>query len=71
MAKWAVDLDVNIALSKYGFNGAASFEIVRFGLQKQFFLACTGIYLSIELSTSALVKHTIDVGSMKVYLTVG
>ena len=36
-AKLAVDLDVNIALSKYGFNGVASFEIVRFGLRKQYF----------------------------------
>jgi len=37
MAKLAVDLDVNIALSKYGFNGVASFEIVRFGLRKRYF----------------------------------
>ena len=37
MAKSAVDLDVNIALSNYGFNGVASFEIVRFGLQKRYF----------------------------------
>ena len=36
-AKSAVDLDVNIDLSKYGFNGVASFEIVRFGLRKQYF----------------------------------
>ena len=35
MAKSAVDLYVNIALSKYGFNGVASFEIVMFGLRKQ------------------------------------
>ena len=35
--KITVDLDVNIALSKYGFNGVASFEIVRFGLRKQYF----------------------------------
>ena len=34
MAKSAVDLDVNIALSKYGFNGVAFFGIVRFGLRK-------------------------------------
>ena len=37
MAKSAVDLDVNIALSKYGFNGVASFEIFRFGLWKRYF----------------------------------
>ena len=37
MAKSAVDLDLNIALSKYGFSGVASFEIVRFGLRKQYF----------------------------------
>ena len=37
MAKSAVDLDVNIALSKYGFSGVASFEIVRFGLWKIYF----------------------------------
>ena len=38
VAKSAVDLDVNIALSKYWFNGVASFEIVMFCLQKQYFL---------------------------------
>ena len=38
MAKSAVDLDVNIVLSKYGFNGVAPFEIVMFGIQKQDFL---------------------------------
>ena len=41
MAKSVVDLYVNIALSKYGFNGAASFEIVMFGLWKQYFLCVT------------------------------
>jgi len=35
MAKSAVDLDVNIVLSKYGFNGVVPFEIVSFGLWKQ------------------------------------
>ena len=44
MAKSAVDLDVNIALSKYGFNGVAFFEIVRFSLRKTIFVA--NIYLS-------------------------
>jgi len=44
MAKSAVDLDVNFALSKYWFNGVAFFEIVRFGLQKTIFVA--NIYLS-------------------------
>ena len=38
MAKSAVDLDVNIVLSKYGFNGVAPFEIVIFGTGKQDFL---------------------------------
>ena len=38
MAKSAVDLDVNFALSKYWFNGVASFEIVMLCLQKQYFL---------------------------------
>jgi len=38
MAKSAVDLDVNFALSKYWFNGVASFEIVMFGLRKHDFL---------------------------------
>ena len=38
MAKSAVDLDVNIVLSKYGFNGVAPFEIVMFGIRKQDFL---------------------------------
>ena len=38
MAKSAVDLDVNIVLSKYGFNGVAPFEIVSFGIWKQDFL---------------------------------
>ena len=37
MAKSVVDLDVDIALSKYGFNGVVFFEIVRFGLRKQYF----------------------------------
>jgi len=36
-AKSVVDLDVNIALSKYGFNGVAFFEIVRFHLRKRYF----------------------------------
>ena len=44
MANSAVYLDVNIALSKYRFNGVAFFEIVRFGLQKTIFVA--NIYLS-------------------------
>ena len=44
MAKSAVYLGVNIALSKYRFNGVAFFEIVRFGLQKTIFVA--NIYLS-------------------------
>ena len=39
MAKSAVDLDVNFALSKYRFNGVVFFEIVRFGLQKTIFVA--------------------------------
>jgi len=34
----AVDLDVNIVLSKYGLNGVAPFEIVMFGIWKQDFL---------------------------------
>jgi len=33
MAKLVLDLDVNIVLSKYGFNGFASFEIVMFGIR--------------------------------------
>jgi len=37
MANSAVSLDVNIALSKYWFNGVASFEIVMFGLRKHDF----------------------------------
>ena len=37
MAKSAVDLDVNIVLSKYGFNGVAPFELVMFGIRKQDF----------------------------------
>ena len=44
MAKSAVDLDVNIALSKNRFNGVAYFEIVRFSLRKTIFLA--NFYLS-------------------------
>ena len=44
LAKSAVNLGVNIALSKYRFNGVAFFEIVRFGLQKTIFVA--NIYLS-------------------------
>jgi len=32
MAKSVVDFDVNIVLSKYGFNGVAPFEIVMFGI---------------------------------------
>jgi len=35
MAKLVLDLDVNIVLSKYGFNGVAPFEIVSFGIRKQ------------------------------------
>jgi len=38
MAKSAVDLDVNIVLSKYGFNGVAPLEIVMFGIGKEDFL---------------------------------
>ena len=38
MAKSAVDLVVNIVLSKYGFNVVAPFEIVMFDIQKQDFL---------------------------------
>jgi len=44
MAKSAVYLDVNIALSKHPFNGVAFFEIVRFSLRKTIFFA--NIYLS-------------------------
>ncbi len=44
MAYSAVYLDVNIALSKYWFNGVAFFEIVRFSLWKTIFFA--NIYLS-------------------------
>jgi hypothetical protein len=39
MANSAVYLDVNIALSKYWFNGVAFFEIERFGLWKTIFVA--------------------------------
>ena len=39
MAKSAVNLGVNIALSKYRFNGVAFFEIVRYGLGKTIFVA--------------------------------
>jgi len=38
MEKSAVDLDVNIVLFKYWFNGVAPFEIVIFGIRKQDFL---------------------------------
>ena len=44
MANSVVYLDVNIALSKYRFNGVAFFEIVRFSLRKTIFVA--NIYLS-------------------------
>ena len=44
MANSAVYLDVNIALSKYRFNGVAFFEIVGFSLRKTIFFA--NIYLS-------------------------
>ena len=34
MAKSAVDLDVNIVLSKYGFIGVAAFANIKLGIQK-------------------------------------
>jgi len=40
MAKLAVDLDVNIVLYKYGFNGVAPFEIVMFGYTEIRYFAC-------------------------------
>ena len=41
--KSAVDLDVNIVLSKNGFNGVVPFEIVMFGIRKQDFFACISL----------------------------
>jgi len=38
MEKSAVDLDVNIVLSKYGFNCVAPLDIVMFGIRKEDFL---------------------------------
>ena len=53
MAKSAVYLDVNIALSKYRFNGVVFFEIVRFSLRKMIFLANTYLvkYVHDELNS--------------------
>ena len=56
MAKLAVDLDVNIVLSKYGFSGVAPFEIVIFGMQKQDFLRVFAFPSTVHAELNTLEK---------------
>ena len=58
MAKSAVDLDVNLALSKYWFNGVASFEIVMFGLRKHDFSCVFAFPSTLHDELSSLKEHS-------------
>ena len=54
--KSAVDLDVNIVLSKNGFSGVAPFEIVMFGIQKQDFLCVFAFPSTLHAELNSLEK---------------
>ena len=58
MAKSAVDLDVNIVLSKYGFNDVAPFEIVMFGMQKQDLLRVFAFPRTLHTELNSLEKSS-------------
>jgi len=58
MAKSAVDLDVNIVLSKYGFNGVVPFEIVMFGIWKQDFLNVFAFPSTLHAELNSLEKSS-------------
>jgi len=58
MAKSVVDLDVNIVLSKYGFNGVAPFEIVIFGIRKQDFLHVFAFPITLHAELNSLEKSS-------------
>ena len=60
MAKLVVDLDVNIVLSKYGFNGFVPFEIVMYGIRKQDFLhvcICHSMYAARRTQFFGEIQH--------------
>jgi len=59
MAKSAVDLDVNIVLSMYGFNGVAPFEIVIFRTGKQDFLHVFAFPSTLHTKFNTLKKTSI------------
>jgi len=54
--KIAVDLDVNIILSKYGFNGVAPFGIVMFGLRIQDLLPVLAFPSTLHAKLNSLEK---------------
>ena len=62
MEKSAVDLDVNIVLSKYGFNCVAPLEIVMFGIRKEDFFAsiCLSKYAA-RRTFAALSKANVSI----------
>jgi len=58
MSKSAQDLDVNIVLSKYGFIGVASFEIIKFGIWKLDFSCVFACKKSATLQNTIFTKYT-------------
>ena len=58
MGKSAVDLDVNIVLSNYGFNGVVPFEIVLFGIRKKDFLHVFAFQSTLHTELNSLEKSS-------------
>ena len=55
---FCMDLDVNIVLSKYGFNGVAPFEIVMFCIWKQDFLHAFAFPSTLHTELNSLEKSS-------------